>query len=211
MNTRVSRGFTLLEVLLSLALLGSLLVALNVFIFSMAEVWGHNRDLRLFDQHARAVTRHVTEMLEQASGAAGGGLTVQEVAQTYGSDQPRISFVLAAGSRLLTWPERPLPDVEVSLGVVERTGLVLTWQSRAEERYGEDPPRTAVISPFVVSLGYDYYDETFKRWKTEDEITKAADGSYTMPLRLHIRYQQGEYAVEHVVDVPVRGEGATWY
>ncbi|MFH1497453.1 MAG: prepilin-type N-terminal cleavage/methylation domain-containing protein [Verrucomicrobiota bacterium] len=206
------RGFTLLEVLLSLALLGGLLVALNVFVFSMAEVWGHNRDRRLFDQHARAVTRHVTQLLEDAAfGAAGSGLEVKEVAQTYGLAQPRITFVLAAGSRLFAWPDKPLPDVEVALGVVERAGLALSWQSRLEERFGEDTPRIAVVSPFVVTLAYDYYDESFKRWKTEAEITRDANGAFALPGRLRIGYQQGEYTAEHVVEVPVRGEGATWY
>jgi prepilin-type N-terminal cleavage/methylation domain len=206
------RGFTLLEVLLSLALLGGLLVALNVFVFSMAEIWGKNRDRRLFDQHARAVTRHVTELLEDAAfGAAGSGLEVKEVAQTYGLAQPRITFVMAAGSRLFTWPEKPLPDVEVALGVVDRAGLALSWQSRLEERFGQETPRLAVVSPFVTALAYDYYDESFKRWKTETEITRDASGAFLLPGRLRIQYQQGEYTAEHVVDVPVRGEGATWY
>ena len=211
MNTYSKRGFTLIEVLLSLALLGGLLVALNVFVFSMAEVWGHNRDRRLFDQHARAVTRHVTTLLEDAVRGPGSGLEIKEVAQTYGLAQPRITFVLPAGSRLFAWPDTPLPDVEVALGVIERAGLALSWQSRLEERFGEDTPRVAVVSPFVTALTYDYYDESFKRWKTETEITREASGAFVPPGRLRITYQQGEYTAEHVVEVPVRGEGATWY
>ena len=45
------RGFTLLEMLVSLALLGVLMVTLNTFLFSMSELWGGGRDQRLFDQH----------------------------------------------------------------------------------------------------------------------------------------------------------------
>ena len=45
-----SGAFTLLEVLLSLALVGLLLIALNTFVFSMGELWGRNSDRRLFDQ-----------------------------------------------------------------------------------------------------------------------------------------------------------------
>ena len=51
------RGFTLLEILLALSLVALVLVAMNTFVFSMGELWGRNGDLRLFDQHARAVTR----------------------------------------------------------------------------------------------------------------------------------------------------------
>ncbi|MEY4403984.1 MAG: hypothetical protein RIR91_2019, partial [Verrucomicrobiota bacterium] len=54
-----SRGFTLLETLVSLALLGILMVTLNTFLFSMSELWGGKRDQRLFDQHVRAATRQV--------------------------------------------------------------------------------------------------------------------------------------------------------
>ena len=50
------RGFTLLEMLVSLALLGVLMVTLNTFLFSMSELWGGGRDKRLFDQHTRAAT-----------------------------------------------------------------------------------------------------------------------------------------------------------
>ena len=56
-------GFTLLELLLSLALIGMLLVAMNQFIFSMGELWGRGADVRLFDRHVRAVTRFMEKTL----------------------------------------------------------------------------------------------------------------------------------------------------
>ena len=77
-----ARAFTLLEVLLAIALLGSLLVALNMFIFSMAEVWGKGREERLFAQHARAVSVHIEDLLRRAAlSPEGGGLEVKEVKQ----------------------------------------------------------------------------------------------------------------------------------
>ena len=62
----IRRGFTMLEMLVSLALLGALMVALNTFLFSMTELWGGGRDQRLFDQHARAATALVRNAFEQA-------------------------------------------------------------------------------------------------------------------------------------------------
>ena len=67
------RGFTLLELLLSLALVGLLLVAMNQFIFSMGELWGRGADVRLFDQHVRAVTRFVEETLHSTALPAASG------------------------------------------------------------------------------------------------------------------------------------------
>jgi prepilin-type N-terminal cleavage/methylation domain-containing protein len=208
------RAFTLLEVLLALSLLGSLLVALNVFIFSMAEVWGQGRDERLFAQHARAVAVHVEELLRSAAvGPAGGGLSIKEVKQENGGEAPELAFTLAEGSRLLSWPSSPAPDVEMSLAVDARDGkgLILHWQSVLETRRAQEPPRVTVVSPFVVSAGWDYYDESFRRWETLEEPKREPDGTYVMPRRLRLRFAHGKMKLERVLRVPVRGEGATDY
>lgn len=205
-----AKGFTLLEVLLALALLGSLLVALNVFVFSMAEAWGRGRDERLFAQHARAVTNHVEGLLEAASlGAAGDSPKVKEIRQETGGDAPKLTFTLPEGSRLLTWPEAPLPDVELSLSVDEGTGLIIGWQSRLEIRRDRDAPRTTVISPFVTSIGWEYYDASFKRWELLDEPKRENAGTYLVPQRMRLRFSHGNMNLERVLIFPVRGEGAT--
>lgn len=211
---RSRSAFTLLELLLALALLGSLLVALNVFVFSMAEVWGKGRDERLFLQHARAVTNHVDELLRSAAlGPGGSGLEVKEVKQENGGEELELAFTLAEGDRLLAWPTQAVPDVELSLAVDkrEKRGLILHWQSVLETRRDTESPRTTVVSPFVESLGWDYYDESFKRWETLEEPKKESDGTYLVPKRLRMRFALGQFKTERVIRVPVRGEGATDY
>jgi prepilin-type N-terminal cleavage/methylation domain-containing protein len=205
------RAFTLIEVLLALALLGSLLIALNMFVFSMAEVWGKGREERLFAQHARAVSLHVEDLLRSAAlGPAGEGLEVKEVKQEYGSETPGLAFTLAEGSRLITWPETPLPDVEMSLGVDEREGgLRLHWQSLLEMNRENEAPRSVAVSPFVVSMGWDYYDESFRRWETLETPKRETDGTYPLPRRLRLRFAHGDLKLERVLRVPARGEGAT--
>lgn len=203
-------AFTLLEVLLALALLGSLLVALNVFVFSMADAWGRGRDERLFAQHARAVASHVENLLESASmGAAADAPAVREVKQENGGDAPKLVFTLPEGSRLLTWPDAPLPDVELSLSVDERSGLQIGWQSRLEMNRDQETPRFSVISPFVTSIGWEYYDASFKRWELLEEPKRESDGTYLLPQRLRLRFNHGKLNLERTLLVPVRGEGAT--
>lgn len=64
---RPRRGaFTLLEVLLAIAIAGSLLIAAVSLALSMGEVWGNGSGRRLFDQHVRGVTRFLDTMLRQA-------------------------------------------------------------------------------------------------------------------------------------------------
>jgi prepilin-type N-terminal cleavage/methylation domain-containing protein len=204
------RAFTLIEVLLAVALLAGLLIALNMFVFSMAEIWGKGRDERLFAQHARAVAAHVEELLRAAAlGPEGDGLEIKEVRSENGATAPELAFTLAEGSRLLTWPETPLPDVEMSLGLEERGGLRLHWQSRLETRRDTEAPRGVILTPFVTSIGWDYYDANFRRWETLDGPKREADGSYPLPRRIRLRFEHGKLSLERVLRVPAATEGAT--
>lgn len=215
LDTRFRRAprapaFTLLEVLLAIALLGSLLVALNVFVFSMAEVWGKGRDERLFAQHARAVAVHVEELLRRAAlSPEGSGLEIKEVKLETGGDAPELAFTLAEGSRLIAWPDRPLPDVEMSIGIAEREGLRLHWQSRLEMNRENEAPHSVIVSPFVVSIGWDYYDENFRRWETLETPKREVDGTYPLPRRMRLRFSNGKLSLERVLRVPAAREGAT--
>lgn len=124
-----SRAFTLLEVLLALTLVALLLVSMNTFVFSMGELWGQRTDIRLFDQHVRAVTRFLEHELRAAAlpPAAQPNSTpiaLQEVQPQNGVMENMLTFELPAGSRLFTWPEQPLPEVVCSFQARPNEGLV---------------------------------------------------------------------------------------
>lgn len=204
-------GFTLLEILLALSLVGLVLVAMNTFVFSMGELWGRNSDVRLFDQHVRAVTRFLERELRTAAfpPAARAGtapIAPKEVRAASGLSETLLTFELPEGSRLLTWPDRPLPEVVCSLQVRERQGLCLLWHSRLEKRFSEDPPRETVITPLVTAIAYDYYDADFKNWKSEPELRRDSDNRYVAPQRIRLKFAHGQLSRETVVALPTPPE-----
>ncbi len=204
-------GFTMIETLLAVALVALMLVALNTFIFSMGELWGRGSDVRLFDQHVRAVTRYLAAELRHAAlppavRAGAAAITTQEIRPRSGIPDYMLTFELPAGSRLLTWPERPLPDVVCSLQVRDG-GLVLYWHSRLETKFLDDPPRESVISPLVTALAYDYYDTDFKRWTTETALKKGTNGEIETPQRLRLKFTYGKLTRETVITLPTIPEG----
>ncbi len=206
------RAFTLLEILLALALTALVLVSLNVFVFSMGELWGRNSEARLFDRHVRAVTRFLEEELHTAalppySSAGKTPIVPQEIKPPNGSTENLLTFELTAGNRLLVWPDRPLPEVVCSLQARERDGLVLLWHSRLEQKFADDPPRETVITPLVTSLAYDYYDPDFRTWKTEETIRKNNAGQLQTPQRLRLRFAYGKLKRESVITLPAPTEG----
>lgn len=212
LRTRDPRGaFTLLEILLALALVGLMLVSLNTFVFSMGELWGQRTDVRLFEQHVRAVTRFLEHQLRAAAlpPAARQNSTpiaLQEVQPQNGMMEKMLTFELPAGSRLLTWPENPLPEVVCSFQARPNEGLVMLWHSRLEKNFETDPPRETVVTPLVASLGYDYYDPDSKRWTTETILKMDPQGQPMTPQRLRLQFAYGKMTRNSVVTLPTPGE-----
>ena len=209
---RATHGFTLLEILLSLALVALLLMAMNTFVFSMSELWGQRTESRLFDQHVRAVTRFLERELRAASlpPAAQPNSTpiaLQEIKPRNGLTEKMLTFELPAGSRLFSWPERPLPEVVCSFQARPEEGLVLLWHSRLEKDFDTDAPRESVVTPLVSGLSYDYYDADSNRWTTETTLKMDPQGQPMTPRRLRLKFTYAKMTRESVVTLPVPGEG----
>ena len=205
------RGFTLLEILLALALVALLLVAMNTFIYSMGELWGLRTDVRLFDQHVRAVTRFLdnelrASALPPAARAGSTPIALQEIRPQNGLMEKMLTFELPSGSRLFTWPERPLPEVVCSFQVRPTEGLVLLWHSRLEKNFETDPPRETVVTPLVTGLTYDYYDIDARRWSTETTVKMDPQGQPMTPQRLRLQFTYGKLTRESVLTLPTPGQ-----
>ncbi len=210
-SRRRRRGFTLLEILLSLALVGLLLTAMNTFVFSMGELWGQRADHRLFDQHVRAVCRFLERELRTASlpphaRTNASAVTLEEIRPQNGMMEKMLTFELPAGSRLFTWPERPLPEVICSFQVRPNEGLVMLWHSRLERDFETAPPRETVITPLATALSYEYYDADVSRWTIETAVKNDRDGKPMTPQRLRLKFTYNKMTRESVITLPTPGE-----
>ncbi len=219
-RTQSSRraGFTLIEVLLALALLAALLAALNQFVFAITEAWTKDRDRFVFVQHARAVTRHVDELLQtainnaHASGTTTGAPAIDELRVPGGTSSDLLAFDLPNGDRLFNWPGRPLPEVRCGLGLKPDEGLVIYWKSRLEEDFATADLRMTVISPFVTGLTYDYYDTDKKTWSNEEKLQADSTGAYQTPRRVRLKFSRNGQEIEEIIPLAaVTQEGIPAY
>lgn len=214
---RRAAAFTLVEVLLALALLAALLLAINQFVFSITEAWTKNQDQFIFVQHTRAVTRHLDELLQTAtayargSTPAAGAPAMAEMKTPEGSTADLLTFDLPEGDRLFVWPSTPLPEVQCALAWRKDDGLVLYWKSRLETDFGEANPRLAVLSPFATGLTYDYYDTTTDTWSTEETPQKDSAGNYEAPRRIRIKFHRKNQDYEETITLPVITQGLSAY
>jgi prepilin-type N-terminal cleavage/methylation domain len=209
---RARRAFTLLEILIALAIVALVMVAMNTLIFSMGELWGQNSDLRLFELHVRNVSRYLERELQTAAlppyaTTTDPGITVQEVRAENGITENLLTFELPEGSRIFAWPERPLPDVVCSLAMREREGLFMLWHSRLEKRFTDEAPREALVSPLVTEMTYEYYDTDFKNWKSERTLRKDPTGAFVVPDRIRLVFTYDKRKIESVIGVPSSVQG----
>ena len=72
-QVNVRSAFTLVEVLVAMAIATLIIVSVTTLLFSMGELWGRNSDARLFDLHARNLTRFIQRELATASLPPVGG------------------------------------------------------------------------------------------------------------------------------------------
>jgi len=204
-------GFTLLEMLLSLAILAGLMVAMSTFLFGIAGGWGEGGESRLFDQHRRALARQLREAAETAAARPGGSRwVIKEAAWAGMPDTPRLAWSAPDLGRLARWPGEPLPDVDLALEVDDQRGLVLGWRSRLETETEEMRRHEAVLSPFVKGIAYAYAGED-GRWEVSDTPLAEAPPrtGWRQPDHVRLRMEHGKSRAEIRLALGGPREGVT--
>lgn len=207
-----TRGFTLIEIVLSMALVGLVLVGLNTFVFSMGELWGKNADSRLFDQHVRAVTRFLQNEMLRATLPPAAVLNstpvgVQYIKPENGLQENLITYSELASNRILRWQDVPLPEVVCSWQVRKDQGLYMLWHSDLENNFNTDPPRETLVSPLVTGISYDYFDTDFNKWTTETVMRSDSGGNPLAPQRLRVAFGYNGLTREALIPVPAIQQG----
>jgi prepilin-type N-terminal cleavage/methylation domain-containing protein len=202
-----SSGFSLIEVLMAIALAGALILAANMFVLSMGELWGRGTDERMFEQHVRGVSRFLENLSRTAvpSGAEGDVFTMNSPKGYESHASPLLSFEVNEAPGVCVWPGRPLPRVVVWLTVNREDGLVLLWKSRLEEDFGEVAPRATGVSRFVSAVEYEYYDDGRLEWRREGTPIMDPGGEARLPGRVRLTFTRGETSRQVSIALPTKG------
>jgi prepilin-type N-terminal cleavage/methylation domain-containing protein len=206
-------AFTLVEVLLTLVLVAALLLAMNQFTFTITEAWTRSQDRLVFNRHAQAVTDYVTALLgraarqARASGTATNGLALAKMTLPQGAGTAvMLQFDLPAGDRHFTGPGATLPEMSCALGWSAEDGLALYWKSRLELEFATEEARRTGLSPFVKSVGFDYFESATGTWTEKTEPESDGNGAYLLPQRLRLLFVRGDQQIEQVVNLPPAAE-----
>lgn len=200
-----SAAFTLLELLVSLALMAALFVALNQFVFSMGELWGRGAQERLFEQHVNAVTHHLQAMMQQATNRTADSLPISVgPVRTAKGTRELLILELPHGDRVLAGPPQLRPETVCALEVQAGEGLLLHWRSRLETGFKEMPARTTVLSPFGRTMEYEYYEAKSGSWQIVDSLQGEGDGGWRVPFRLRLHFARDNLSAVRNILVPIK-------
>jgi prepilin-type N-terminal cleavage/methylation domain-containing protein len=187
-------AFTLVEILIAIALTGFLLTGVTMVTVDMLELWATQTEDPLFDRHVDGLRRAMEECVSETNDSAstsGGGTTGGATNAAVGAGNnaggiarpPSAVFPEAPASagagrapylritgepHFLLSDSRPLGHVHGWLVVEDGAGLVLYWQTDDERAASADATHRLVLSPWVTQARYLARAQTDGEWQAID-------------------------------------------
>lgn len=204
-SSRRSRtGFTLVETLISIALLAGFLVAAVSILFQISSAWASQADDPVVDRHAEGLGRFVRGVFSQSGYA---GITAPTADQ-----QSR------EGALLAVKPQGDLPMfnalatvggvIEARFAISSDGALLLCWNTSGERAKSPGLSHKTLLSRWVTSAKIFVYDDTNKKW-TEFTPADASSGGLGKPDALRVlRLDIERLGQRRVLEIPLPREGA---
>lgn len=210
------RGFTIVEVLVVVAILGMLLSVMAFHTYALSHSWAKRNQGRFLPTHADGVAFFLRELLADSAAqsdrqplkAPEGVEELPKENLTYGlpphwsgsEREPLLSIYIYQPGPLLRVEENASSEIQAYLWYDEnREQLSLIWFGlfQPEVRTIRDLRHT-VISEHVKLVEYLYYDDETEEWEVETEPLEEG-GTFQPPafLRLTFAYD-GQEAVRYV-------------
>lgn len=257
-------GFTLLEILMAIAIAGFVLAAAATLLVSVSNIWTSRQERHFFQDHVDGVTEFLRATLNEAGVAVGTGeaaddseppastpnpdLVDGEVSISINRAAPReqppstaansaVTSLVEIEESPITWEKPPgfaayrdpllsfrlshqpplliNPDNAPGLGIEaflhfsEQDGLSLLWFSTLQETVDDERDlRRTLLSPYVRSIFYIYWDERFERWEEETTPREGADETFLLPRYLKLVFERDEIVDERIIALPLVSRNA---
>jgi len=220
-------GFSLVEVLLALAVGGLVLMSASSLLVTISQSWANRPATRdAFDAHVNGIAHFLTAVLEEATLAkeGSGGADMVELLRPVGFSEtkdPLIKFYLREAPPLFFWPHGLASRVHVYFQFEEGEGLYFLWYSDLQELEksdngehqleNEDQLFRTQISPYFEEVYYCYYGEEGetadekKTWRIESELEENIEsGKFRVPDFIKIVFRWDEENLERTITLSVR-------
>jgi prepilin-type N-terminal cleavage/methylation domain-containing protein len=212
-------GFTLVEVLLALALSGLLLVAATSLLITLSRAWADRPAVRdAFDAHVDGVARFLVTIMDKATmppkaSDAKSPIFLDQPVGFSEADDPLISFFVREAPPLLVWPRGLAPRVHGYLYFEDGDGLSLLWYSDLQEMEqgeggkfeleDEDDLFKTPISNLCTEIEYCYYDDEEEIWDKVNEIDEEREEGDPLPDFIRLVFRLKSRDLERIITIPI--------
>jgi len=209
---RGKRAFTILEVLLSLAIAGMVMVACVSLLFAMVKLIDDMEDSEPLENHANTVERFLRsaflnstfsqtmpEYVVGAVRAGSGAVRLGQNPEIENGEVLHLCFGVARDHPLFLSRNQFSQEKICWLEFREGSGLYLVWTFIA---YEEDETDYIVyenlISEYVESVSYLFYSED-RDWEEEKELNLTGENAGQMPLFLCLNFSDGQLSYKRII------------
>ena len=222
-----NHGFSLIEVLLALAVGGIVLMAASSLLVTISQAWANRPATRdAFDAHVNGVAHFLTAMLEEVTNPKDGskGNEVVELDRPVGfsdREDPLIKCYLREAPPLFYWPHGLANRVHTYFQFEEGEGFYLLWYSELQELEksesgelqleDEDEIFRTLISPYFDEVYYCYYgseddsEDDQPEWQIESSLEENVEsGKFRIPDFIKIVFSWEEEDLERTITLAIK-------
>ncbi|MEY3001305.1 MAG: hypothetical protein RL648_1519 [Verrucomicrobiota bacterium] len=203
-STRGRAGLTLIEMIATLAILGTFMTLLSFHLVALSNLWLNRSDDDFFAQHVDGVTLFLSKAFEASEtfNATSTASTEQnqpvEWARPPGwseLDDPLLHFRQAEAPALFVREGSSLPAIMAFLHFEEDTGLSALWFSLFDEEEIDDlnDLMRTPISPYVSKIEYAYYDLERDEWELTDDPEENDEDAFILPNYLRLTFTHPDF------------------
>lgn len=197
------RGLTLIEMVVTLALIGTVMTMLSFHLVGLSNLWLNRTDDDFFEQHVDGIVLFLTNIMEASETAAFGENEQRQPVEWarppgWGEiDDPLLYFQQNEAPALFVREGLSLPAIQAYIHFDDRDGLSVLWYSAldAEEVEAENDLLRTRISRYITQMDYAYYDLENDEWEITDEPVEEDDDQFRLPDFIRLTFShpdQGE-------------------
>lgn len=202
------RAFTLIEVMVAIALSGMVLTSAALLLATMSEMWHQRRSGDPFVEHVSGLRTFLQALVDASEVETEGGdgsmqLTRWSHPPGYPDFDPQyLTFGITNPPAVLTAGGPALPALEAWLAPIPREGLFLIFRSRLIEGRETDDLRFRLLSPYFESIAYGVYDPERDAWEETNDPPLDTSREPMVPEVVLLNFRLGEQAEQIVLHLP---------
>lgn len=193
------RAFSLVEVLIAMALAGLIMVASSALLLSITQIWITEDNTDNFQDHVKGVQSFLIKNIKSCyykpkSWMEFVGFRIPPTASFIDKEE-RFYFTILAPHPLL--PGVTSGPVSCFLSIEKSVGLCLDYHNYFEQEDSSQVPiYRRIISPYATDMLFHYYDRRLNEWDTSKLIKKKEGKSLTPDfIELHFKKNDREETI----------------